>query len=62
MTYDLCHGGHMVAEYPLLHTPKTRRPTSPIGSADSLAFWDFADSFCRLPNSWNFYHQLTWHL
>ena len=21
MTYDLCHGGHMVAEYPLLHTP-----------------------------------------
>ena len=20
MTYDLCHGGHMVAEYPLLHT------------------------------------------
>ena len=25
MTYDLCHGGHMVAEYPLLHTV----PTSP---------------------------------
>ena len=23
MTYDLCHGGHMVAEYPLLHTPRT---------------------------------------
>ena len=22
MTYDLCHGGHMVAEYPLLHTPR----------------------------------------
>ena len=22
MTYDLCHGGHMVAEYPLLHTPE----------------------------------------
>ena len=21
MTYDLCHGGHMVAEYPLLLTP-----------------------------------------
>ena len=21
MTYDVCHGGHMVAEYPLLHTP-----------------------------------------
>ena len=21
MTYDLCHGGHMVVEYPLLHTP-----------------------------------------
>ena len=29
MTYDLCHGGHMVAEYPLLHTPggpACRRP------------------------------------
>ena len=24
MTYDLCHGGHMVAEYPLLHTPYAR--------------------------------------
>ena len=23
MTYDLCHGGHMVAEYPLLHTPQS---------------------------------------
>ena len=23
MTYDLCHGGHMVAEYPLLHTPSS---------------------------------------
>ena len=25
MTYDLCHGGHMVAEYPLLHTPGRTR-------------------------------------
>ena len=25
MTYDLCHGGHMVAEYPLLHTPRGDR-------------------------------------
>ena len=24
------------------------RPTSPISSADSLCFWDFANSFCRL--------------
>ena len=24
MTYDLCHGGHMVAEYPLLHTPVSK--------------------------------------
>ena len=28
MTYDLCHGGHMVAEYPLLHTPATENPAS----------------------------------
>ena len=26
MTYDLCHGGHMVAEYPLLHTPPQGSP------------------------------------
>ena len=24
MTYDLCHGGHMVAEYLLLHTRAPR--------------------------------------
>ena len=27
MTYDLCHGGHMVAEYPLLHTPLGSGPS-----------------------------------
>ena len=27
MTYDLCHGGHMVAEYPLLHTPGPSKAT-----------------------------------
>ena len=26
MTYDLCHGGHMVAEYPLLHTLQSPPP------------------------------------
>ena len=31
MTYDLCHGGHMVAEYPLLHTPVS---TPPPGGGD----------------------------
>ena len=30
MTYDLCHGGHMVAEYPLLHTPRTPPTELPI--------------------------------
>ena len=29
MTYDLCHGGHMVAEYPLLHTPPRQTKTRP---------------------------------
>ena len=33
MTYDLCHGGHMVAEYPLLHTP-----ADPDCKAETLAF------------------------
>ena len=28
MTYDLCHGGHMVAEYPLLHTPTEKNHIS----------------------------------
>ena len=28
MTYDLCRGGHMVAEYPLLHTPSPWGPSA----------------------------------
>ena len=46
MTYDLCHGGHMVAEYPLLHTPNPSKSpplsppiTPPIGGRDGSYQW-----------------------
>ena len=44
MTYDLCHGGHMVAEYPLLHTPHPlaqARACPSTGWALNRCFWDF---------------------
>ena len=37
MTYDLCHGGHMVAEYPLLHTPGAFGPLLPGGVSRTKA-------------------------
>jgi hypothetical protein len=38
MTYDLCHGGHMVAEYPLLHDPGCRCVASCVISQSCVTY------------------------
>ena len=43
MTYDLRHGGHMVAEYPLLHTLEHNN-NNPLQHFLSVYF--FSVSFC----------------
>ena len=45
MTYDLCHGGHMVAEYPLLHTPAQARACLSMATPSDRSFSDRSLTF-----------------
>ena len=47
MTYDLCHGGHMVAEYPLLHTPAAAIAANNANPADPVEAPSPASSFMQ---------------